>query len=135
MLDQLGVEWGEYRYTERSWVPHMAACSTYLDETGKLPVSGEESSDGLKIGLWLTHQRRLFKKGHLREDRKDNLERLLGKFLEPQRLGGSETLPHTRIRSRKLANNRNGEQVTMELPLGPGSTTPLGHEKTSIPLN
>jgi|CXWL01.1.fsa_nt_gi superfamily II DNA or RNA helicase len=85
LLDQLGVEWGEYRDTERSWVRHMAACSTYLDETGKLPVSGEESSDGLKIGLWLTHQRRLFKKGHLREDRKDNLERLLGKVLEPQK--------------------------------------------------
>ncbi|MCX5721037.1 MAG: Helicase associated domain protein [Nitrospirae bacterium] len=85
LLEQLGVQWGEYRDTERNWVRHMAACSTYLDETGKLPVLGEESSDGLKIGLWLTHQRRLFKKGHLREDRKNNLERLLGKVLEPQK--------------------------------------------------
>lgn len=92
LLDQLGVEWGEHHDTERSWVHHMAACSAYLDETGKLPVSGDESSNGLKIGLWLTHQRRLFKKGHLREDRKNSLERFLGKVLEPQKARWEQNL-------------------------------------------
>jgi len=85
LLDQLGVEWGECRDTERSWARHMAACSAYLDETGRLPVSGEESFDGLKIGFWLTQQRRLFKKCQLREDRKQTLENLLGNVLDPMR--------------------------------------------------
>ena len=35
--------------------------------------------------IWLSHQRRRFRKGQLREDRKDNLEKLLGKVLEPQK--------------------------------------------------
>ena len=85
LLDQLGVEWGAFWDTERSWVRHMAACSTFFDDTGKLPTQGDESSDGLKIGVWLSHQRRRFRKGQLREDRKDNLEKLLGKVLEPQK--------------------------------------------------
>ena len=46
---------------------------------------GDESSDGLKMGVWLTHQRRLFKKGQLREDRKLALENLLGNVLDPMR--------------------------------------------------
>jgi superfamily II DNA or RNA helicase len=85
LLDQLGVEWGTSWDTEQSWVRHMAACSTFLDDTGKLPTQGDESSDGLKIGVWLSHQRRRFRKGHLEEDRKDTLEKLLGKVLEPQK--------------------------------------------------
>ena len=85
LLDQLGVEWGTSWDTERSWVRHMAGCSTFFDETGKLPTQGDESSDGLKIGVWLNHQRRRFRKGHLEEDRKETLEQLLGKVLEPQK--------------------------------------------------
>jgi superfamily II DNA or RNA helicase len=85
LLDQLGVEWGKYHDTERSWFRHMAACSTFFDDTGKLPIQGDESSDGLKIGIWLGHQRRRFKKGQLREDRKQALENLLGNVLDPMR--------------------------------------------------
>lgn len=85
LLDQLGIEWDAYRDTERSWVRHMAACSTFFDDAGKLPTQGDESSDGLKIGVWLNHQRRQFRKGQLGKDRKENLEKLLGKVLEPQK--------------------------------------------------
>jgi superfamily II DNA or RNA helicase len=85
LLDQLGVEWGAYYDTERSWVRHMAACSTFLDDTGKLPIQGDESSDGLKIGIWLGHQRHRFRKGLLLEDRKQALENLLGNVLDPMR--------------------------------------------------
>lgn len=85
LLDQLGIEWGEYQDTERSWVRHMAACSTFLDDTGKIPTAEDESSDGLKIGHWLSYQRRRFRQGLLQEDRKENLEKLLGKVLQPQK--------------------------------------------------
>jgi hypothetical protein len=92
LLDQLGVEWGKYHDTERSWVRHMAACSTFLDDTGKLPTQGDESSDGLKIGVWLSHQRRRFRQGLLQEDRKENLEKFLGKVLQPQKARWEQNL-------------------------------------------
>ena len=63
----------------------MAACSTFLDDNGKLPTQGDESSDGLKIGVWLSHQRRRFRKGRLLEDRKYALVNLLGNVLDPMR--------------------------------------------------
>ena len=85
LLDQLGVEWGTSWETEQSWARHMAACSTFLDDNGKLPTQGDESSDGLKIGVWLSHQRRRFRKGRLLEDRKYALVNLLGNVLDPMR--------------------------------------------------
>ena len=85
LLDQLGVEGGAHDDTERSWVRHMAACSTFFDDNGKLPIQGDESSDGLKIGVWLSHQRRRFRKGRLREDRKQALEKFFGNLLDPMR--------------------------------------------------
>jgi superfamily II DNA or RNA helicase len=90
LLEQLGVQWGEYRDTERSWVRHMAACSTYFEENDKLPSQGDESSEGLKIGVWLNHQRRLFQKGSLREDRKIGINNLLGDVLDPKRRRGEQ---------------------------------------------
>ncbi len=85
LLDQLGVQWGSYRDTERSWIHHMAACNKFLEETGKLPVQGDESPEGLKIGVWFSHQRRFFRKGTLREDRKQAIQNILGDVLDPQR--------------------------------------------------
>lgn len=85
LLAQAGVHWGSYRDTEKSWVRHMAACSKFFDNTGKLPTQGDESSDGLKMGVWLSHQRRRFREGSLREDRKQALENLLGNVLNPSR--------------------------------------------------
>jgi hypothetical protein len=64
----------------------MAACSTFFEDTGKLPAQEDASSDGLKIGVWLSNQRRLFRKGQLREDRKLALEKLLGNVLDPLRV-------------------------------------------------
>jgi hypothetical protein len=84
LLDQLGVEWGTNWDTEQSWACHMAACSTFLDDNGKLPTQGDESPDGLKIGVWLSHQRQRFRKGQLLEDQKQALENLLGNVLDPR---------------------------------------------------
>jgi superfamily II DNA or RNA helicase len=85
LLDQLGVEWGTSWDTEQSWARHMAACSAFFEENGKLPSQRDESSEGLKIGVWLNHQRRLFQKGSLHEDRKTALNNLLGDVLDPMR--------------------------------------------------
>lgn len=85
LLDQLNIQWGAYRDTERSWIHHMAACIKFLDREDKLPVMGDESPDRLKIGQWLTHQRRFFREGHLRDDRKQALEKFLGDVLDPKR--------------------------------------------------
>ena len=87
LLSQLGVRWGSYKDTERSWVRYMVAATAFFDKNGKLPSQGEESPEGLKIGVWLNHQRRLFRKGALREDRKTAIDNLLGDILNP---GGSK---------------------------------------------
>jgi superfamily II DNA or RNA helicase len=84
LLDQLGVQWGSYRDTERSWIHHMVACSKFFEETGGLPTQEDESPEGLKIGVWLSHQRKRFRKGILREDRKQALLELLGDVLDPR---------------------------------------------------
>jgi superfamily II DNA or RNA helicase len=85
LLDQLGVRWGSYKDTERSWIHYMAACSAFLDSNGKLPSQGDESPEGLKIGVWLNNQRRLFQKGSLHEDRRKAINNLLGDVLDPRR--------------------------------------------------
>lgn len=85
LLGQLGVRWGSYKDTERSWIHYMAASSAFFQENGKLPSQGDESPEGLKIGVWLNHQRRLFRKGSLREDRKTAIDNLLGDVLDPAR--------------------------------------------------
>lgn len=85
LLDQLGVNWGSNIDTERSWVHHIAACSAHLEKTGKLPTQGDESPEGLKIGIWLNHQRRLFRQDSLRDDRRAAIQNLLGDILDPKR--------------------------------------------------
>jgi hypothetical protein len=85
LLDQLGVRWGSYKNTERSWIHCMAACSAFFERHGKLPSQGDESPEGLKIGVWFHHQRRLFQKGSLDEDRKTAINNLLGDVLDPIR--------------------------------------------------
>ena len=84
LLDQLGVRLLSYKRTARGWVHHMAACSSYLEENGRLPIQGDESPEGLKIGVWLANQRRLFRKGSLSEDRKLAINNLLGDVLTPR---------------------------------------------------
>lgn len=83
LLDDLGIRWGVFPDNERNWVKHMMACSNYYESTGKLPTSGDESSEGLKVGHWLCHQRRLHKKGSLPQDRIKTIERLLGQIWNP----------------------------------------------------
>lgn len=85
LLDQLGVRWGSNIDTERSWVHHMAACSAFLEKTGKLPTQGDESPEGFKIGIWLNHQRRLFRQDSLRDDRRSAIQNLLGDILDPKK--------------------------------------------------
>jgi hypothetical protein len=85
LLDQLGVQWGSYTDTERGWVHYMAACCAFFEQNGKLPSQEDESPEGFKIGVWLNHQRRLFRKGGLREDRKAAINNLLGDVLDPAR--------------------------------------------------
>jgi hypothetical protein len=82
LLDQLGIGWGNNIDTERSWVHHMAACSAYFEKTGKLPTQGDRSPEGLNIGTWLNHQRRSFRKGSLRDDRRAAIQNIFGDIFD-----------------------------------------------------
>ncbi len=82
LLDDLGVQWS-LRESSSSWHDYLFECKRFLRDEKRLPAGGEVGPFGLKVGSWLLHQRRLFKKGLLPKDRVETFKELLGASLDP----------------------------------------------------
>lgn len=111
LLDSLGLQWESDLDDEERWEEYLNACKEFLETEGHLPSAGEEfcidepiatgcfrpvhgpilgpilaGGKSLKIGNWLTHQRRFYKQGKLLPDRVRKIEEVLGKIWEPQKV-------------------------------------------------
>ena len=107
LLDNLGLKWESDFDKEERWKRYLIACKEFLTIEGRLPTTGDEffieamdgiilnpqigqpslqqriGGEALKIGDWLTHQRRYYREGKMPQDRIRKMEEVLEIIWEP----------------------------------------------------
>ncbi len=74
LLNKLGMDWSPI---ESQWKRKYKLAKEYYNENGNLLIPDKYvTSDGTKLGRWISTQRSYYKKGRLPEDKKDLLEKI-----------------------------------------------------------
>ena len=73
-LEQIGVQWiSQY---DRSWMQYYECLKRYVKKTGVCPSANYITEDGMKLGSWITDQRKKYGKGKLSKERIQWLEQI-----------------------------------------------------------
>ena len=74
LLNKLGMDWSPI---ESQWKTKYNLAKEYHNENGNLLIPDKYvTSDGTKLGRWISTQRNYYKKGKLPEDKIDLLEKI-----------------------------------------------------------
>ena len=74
-LSSIGMNWESKK--ESSWNRYYRLAADYYKSNGSLEVSGSYQTEaGERLGRWVYHQRELYHKGKLSEDKRNKLEKI-----------------------------------------------------------
>lgn len=65
------------------WERQLIACKAFLEINDRLPSIKDVSTNGIKIGEWLSHQRAFYRKNKLPKEKVERFEQLLGPVWDP----------------------------------------------------
>lgn len=75
LLENIGMQWESVR--ERNWMSYYRLAEAYYRENGNLTVHLKyQTSDGVRLGVWISGQRDSYKKGRLTQEQITMLEKI-----------------------------------------------------------
>lgn len=121
LLDALGFDWSLNEDVGTAWSSYYEALKTYMQANGgQVPKQKYVTPSGMKLGMWITNQKRKYKAGTLPKEQEAKLRSIGVVFEDPNELRWSKGY--------RLAAEYMGRNETVKVPVNYKTTDgfPLG---------